>query len=184
MKRCGCLLLLLIACGTAYCQPGWPVGMPQPLSLVAQCVLYWDYMTEKHGEPPSRSPSPTIFTRREINWEGQSTGTVVCNDGTSHDLDAYTEFDGIKSACKDAGGIKSFGGFKARIPISGLSNIQLVPEPADVPAIPEEGAVLCGTRKQYLCMNGFPVSDDHWICTDKQRFLLQRSDGEWRCVKF
>jgi hypothetical protein len=33
-------------------------------------------------------------------------------------------------------------------------------------------------------MNGFPVSDDHWICTDKQRFLLQRSDGEWRCVKF
>lgn len=25
---------------------------------------------------------------------------------------------------------------------------------------------------------------DKWVCEDKKRFLLQRSDGKWRCVRF
>ena len=136
MKRCGCLLLLL-ACGTAYCQPGWA-----------------------HGS----HPKPIVLT------------TATTSLGTLIVMPKITRGDGSDCQITDALNITE------STTDSWIYHCVPPPEPADVPAIQVVAQMCVEHLSTGECVGS--LYDTPFICTDRERFLLQRSDGEWRCIKF
>src|ERR1035438_4514132 len=123
MKRCGCLLLLLIACGTAYCQPGWT-----------------------HRQPKSYPGDSFTFT---VSGSTENAMAIMRK---------MTRLDG--SACQS----------------TDLMDMHYMcvpaPEPADVPAIQVIDQMCIEVLSTGECKNS--LYDTRFICTDRQRFLLQR----------